>query len=73
MHGISNKYLQNHKKVKLKVELKKLNCDGSTTCLLSTGVHIFNNEKYFIIACSFLNYGLLEVGGAEESWNKNME
>lgn len=49
---------------------KVLNCDRSTNCLFSTGVPIFNTEMYFIVACSFLNYWLGEVGEAEESWNK---
>lgn len=48
--------MQNYKQKKV------LNCDRSTNCLFSTGVHIFTTEMSFIIACSFLNYWLGEVG-----------
>lgn len=58
MHGNYN----NYKNV--------LNCDRTTNCLFSTGVHIFNADTSFPFACSFLSYWLGEVGEAEESCNK---
>lgn len=62
MHENDNKYVQNYKKV--------LNCDRSTNCLFSTGVHISNTEISFLIACSCLNDWLGEGGEAEENWNQ---